>query len=160
MGRLFLFILVIAVICITIFMIIVNVKDQTCEIQQDTANFQQVVKSDVLIHHSNHLPTVVNSAVGVETKENSNRLPLLVCSQKLVYHTCCNLSNKKITSLVDFPGGDMVQAHFFRTTKYFYLNAFLYKCNKSKFNKNGRCHQIKQISIDKNILFFKTKRNH
>ena len=31
-GRLFLFILVIAVICITIFMIIVNVKDQTCEI--------------------------------------------------------------------------------------------------------------------------------
>ena len=60
-------------------MIIVNVKDQTCEIQQNTANFQQVVKSDVLIHHSNHLPTVVNSAVGAEAKEFSNRLPFQVC---------------------------------------------------------------------------------
>ena len=62
-------------------MIIVNVKDQTCEIQQNTANFQQVVKSDVLIHHSNHLPTVVNSAVGAEAKEFSNRLPFQVCPQ-------------------------------------------------------------------------------
>ena len=42
----------------------------------------------------------------------------------------------------------------------FCFNAFLYKCNKSNFNKIGRCHQIKQISIDKNILFFKTKRAH
>ncbi len=42
----------------------------------------------------------------------------------------------------------------------FCFNAFLYKCKKSNFKKNGRRHQIKQILIDKNILFFKTKRTH
>ena len=69
-------------------MIIVNVKDQTCEIQQNTANFQQVVESDVLIHHSNHLPTVVNSAVGAEAKEFSNRLPFQVCPQNTLCKKC------------------------------------------------------------------------
>ena len=78
-------------------MIIVNVKDQTCEIQQNTANFQLVVKSDVLIHHSNHLPTVVNSAVGVETKENSNRLPFQVCPQSLsIPHFAKNVKQKQL----------------------------------------------------------------
>ena len=81
MGGYFFLFSSLRVICITIFMIIVNVKDQTCEIQQNTANFQQVVESDVLIHHSNHLPTVVNSAVGAEAKEFSNRLPFQVCPQ-------------------------------------------------------------------------------
>ena len=78
-------------------MIIVNVKDQTCEIQQNTANFQQVVKSDVLIHHSNHLPTVVNSAVGAEAKEFSNRLPFQVCPQTFsIPHFAKNVKQKPL----------------------------------------------------------------
>ena len=76
-GRLFLFLAV--VILITIFMIIVNVQDHADQIQQNTADLQQITKGDILIHHTDHLPTVVNSAVGVEAKENSNRLPFQVC---------------------------------------------------------------------------------
>ena len=60
-------------------MIIVNVQDHADQIQQNAANLQQITKGDILIHHTDHLPTVVNSAVGVEAKENSNRLPFQVC---------------------------------------------------------------------------------
>jgi hypothetical protein len=41
------------VILITIFMIIVNVQDHADAIQQKTADFQQITKGDVLIHHTN-----------------------------------------------------------------------------------------------------------
>ncbi|MFQ9094300.1 MAG: hypothetical protein ACLR5S_08430 [Ruminococcus sp.] len=44
------------VILITIFMIIVNVQDHADTIQQKAADFQQITKGDVLIHHTDHLP--------------------------------------------------------------------------------------------------------
>ena len=81
------------VILITIFMIIVNVQDHADQIQQKAADLQQITKGDILIHHTDHLPTVVNSAVGVEAKENSNRLPFQVCPQNSVYHTLQKMSN-------------------------------------------------------------------
>jgi hypothetical protein len=89
------------VILITIFMIIVNVQDHADQIQQNTADLQQITKGDILIHHTDHLPTVVNSAVGVEAKENSNRLPFQVCPcpQNLVYHTLQKMSNDKLQYL-------------------------------------------------------------
>ena len=46
------------VILITIFMIIVNVQDHADAIQQKAADFQQITKGDVLIHHTDHLPSV------------------------------------------------------------------------------------------------------
>ena len=39
-------------------MIIVNVQDHADAIQQKTADFQQITKGDVLIHHTDHLPSV------------------------------------------------------------------------------------------------------
>ena len=58
-GRLFLFLAV--VILITIFMIIVNVQDHADTIQQKAADFQQITKGDVLIHHTDHLPSAANA---------------------------------------------------------------------------------------------------
>jgi hypothetical protein len=84
------------VILITIFMIIVNVQDHADQIQQKAADLQQITKGDILIHHTDHLPTVVNSAVGVEAKENSNRLPFQVCPRNLVYHITRKMSNNKL----------------------------------------------------------------
>ena len=55
-GRLFLFLAV--VIRITIFMIIVNVQDHADQIQQKAADLQQITQGDVLIHHTDHLPSV------------------------------------------------------------------------------------------------------
>jgi hypothetical protein len=55
-GRLFLFLAV--VILITIFMIIVNVQDHADQIQQKAADLQQITQGDVLIHHTDHLPSV------------------------------------------------------------------------------------------------------
>ena len=115
-------------------------------------------------------------AVGAET----NRLPFQVCPQNSVYHTLQKMSNNslryatnhifqqitKCNKAIHCNHLPCVELHKWEgmlrswTTKRFCFNAFLYKCKKSNFNKIGRCHQIKQISIEKNILFFKTKRTH
>ena len=47
---------------ITIFMIIVNVQDHADQIQQNTADLQQITKGDILIHHTDHLPSVPMSS--------------------------------------------------------------------------------------------------
>ena len=39
-------------------MIIVNVQDHADQIQQNAANLQQIAKGDILIHHTDHLPSV------------------------------------------------------------------------------------------------------
>ena len=39
-------------------MIIVNVQDHADEIQQKAADLQQITKGDILIHHTDHLPSV------------------------------------------------------------------------------------------------------
>ena len=43
-------------------MIIVNVQDHADTIQQKAADFQQITKGDVLIHHTDHLPSVPMSS--------------------------------------------------------------------------------------------------
>ena len=50
------------VILITIFMIIVNVQDHADQIQQKAADLQQITKGDILIHHTDHLPSVPMSS--------------------------------------------------------------------------------------------------
>ena len=50
------------VILITIFMIIVNVQDHADQIQQKAADLQQITQGDVLIHHTDHLPSVPMSS--------------------------------------------------------------------------------------------------
>ena len=50
------------VILITIFMIIVNVQDHADQIQQKAADLQQITQGDVLIHHTDHLPSVQMSS--------------------------------------------------------------------------------------------------
>ena len=109
-----------------------------------------------------------------------DRLPFQVCPQNSVYHTLQKMSNNslryatnhifqqitKCNKAIHCNHLPCVELHKWEgmlrswTTKRFCFNAFLYKCKKSNFNKIGRCHQIKQISIEKNILFFKTKRTH
>ena len=49
-------------ILITIFMIIVNVQDHADQIQQKAADLQQITKGDILIHHTDHLPSVPMSS--------------------------------------------------------------------------------------------------
>ena len=66
-GRLFLFLAV--VILITIFIIIVNVQDHADQIQQNTADLQQITKGDILIHHTNHLPSVQMSSGSKNQKD-------------------------------------------------------------------------------------------
>ena len=39
-------------------MIIVNVQDHADQIQQKAADLQQITQGDVLIHHTDHLPSV------------------------------------------------------------------------------------------------------
>ena len=39
-------------------MIIVNVQDHADAIQQKAADLQQITKGDILIHHTDHLPSV------------------------------------------------------------------------------------------------------
>ena len=46
----------------TIFMIIVNVQDHADQIQQKAADLQQITKGDILIHHTDHLPSVPMSS--------------------------------------------------------------------------------------------------
>ena len=43
-------------------MIIVNVQDHADQIQQNTADLQQITKGDILIHHTDHLPSVPMSS--------------------------------------------------------------------------------------------------
>ena len=59
-GLLFLFLFM--VMLFTIFLIVVNVQDQSCQIQQKTADLQQVTQGDILIHHTDHLPSVQMSS--------------------------------------------------------------------------------------------------
>ena len=80
-------------IVITIFMIIVNVYDQICQRQQNTANLQQITKGDILIHHTNHLPSVQMSS-GSKNQKRLDRLPFQACPQMVVYHTSTKMSNE------------------------------------------------------------------
>ena len=43
-------------------MIIVNVQDHADQIQQKAADLQQITKGDILIHHTDHLPSVPMSS--------------------------------------------------------------------------------------------------
>ena len=43
-------------------MIIVNVQDHADQIQQKAADLQQITKGDILIHHTDHLPSVQMSS--------------------------------------------------------------------------------------------------
>ena len=43
-------------------MIIVNVQDHADAIQQKAADLQQITKGDILIHHTDHLPSVPMSS--------------------------------------------------------------------------------------------------
>ena len=58
-GRLFFLI-----VMITVFMIVVDVCDKGCQFEEKAPQFQQIAKSynDILIHHTDHLPSVQMSS--------------------------------------------------------------------------------------------------
>ena len=74
-------------------MIIVNVQDHADQIQQKAADLQQITKGDILIHHTNHLPSVQMSS-GSKNQKRLDRLPFQACPQMVVYHTSTKMSNE------------------------------------------------------------------
>ena len=92
MGRLFLFLAV--VILITIFMIIVNVQDHADQIQQKAADLQQITKGDILIHHTDHLPSVPMSS------GSRNKPPTVIGMPSVFYYITLREKCQTIVSVV------------------------------------------------------------
>ena len=91
-GRLFLFLAV--VILITIFMIIVNVQDHADQIQQKAADLQQITQGDVLIHHTDHLPSVRMSS------GSRNKPPTVIGMPSAFYYITLRKKCQTIVSVV------------------------------------------------------------
>ena len=72
-------------------MIIVNVQDHADQIQQKAADLQQITKGDILIHHTDHLPSVTMT-VGAKIRSKPPTV-FRYALRAFVYHICRGLSN-------------------------------------------------------------------
>ena len=87
------------VMLFTILFIVVNVQDQSCQIQQKTADLQQVTQGDILIHHTDHLPFIQDELWELESTAYRFRYAL-----KIQYTTLCKKC-QTAASLSDRSGG-------------------------------------------------------
>ena len=86
------------VILITIFMIIVNVQDHADTIQQKAADFQQITKGDVLIHHIDHLPSVQVSS-GSKNQKKTWPPTVIGMPSDIQYTTFCKKCQMKASAI-------------------------------------------------------------